>query len=566
MKEVAEGKIREWVDQEVLWATTTPKKLAVQVAQIKCVGKLLRNTTMEGYGKAQRMVCAACGAEITGAGAINAHIMWHCQGHEKLRQAREEAMTRIKGILDSSELEQGTHAAMTLPWALEEEVDEQCMEGHDTLMGEVWASAEGIPATVKEEVQKSMAGRGYYKTRAGYAGAGYVRALHLLGIPTPKAQQITAKISNEVRSAQLQAWKVYTAVQHGRAEIPEDEEEEWKHSVEEWRQRQQGWHDLETRLVNHCYGLSKKEKAQAGMPMTKEGLRRVLSQRWPSGWSQREEWRARAQKAREDEPGLGVEAEHRSIMRDVSSMTAEHAAKIARQASNRKKRQLQLKERWRGGGNRKVRKQGKGHTQCCKIAEAFVQQLVDQAAATERRREQDSREADRLAHAVPYRRAEDRQTDAEAKVRSSLDRGREAREAAAALAATAIDEQLPTTPAAQQGNPEPNGSGAGSGDEGWQTPTPVARLQRNRIDRQKTNMQILSDEEEEEEMAGDVLGGIGGLGKRKRSRRVLTDSEEDTVSEEEGERHRAKGAPLGRPEGDMGGCGEGLVGPQDAPT
>ena len=79
-------------------------------------------------------------------------------------------------------------------------------------------------------------------------------------------------------------------------------------------------------------------------------------------------------------------------------------------------------------------------------------------------------------------------------------------------------------------------------------------------------MQILSDEEEEEEMAGDVLGGIGGLGKRKRSRRVLTDSEEDTVSEEEGERHRAKGGPLGRPEGDMGGCGEGLVGPQDAPT
>lgn len=258
-----------WADQEVLWATTTPKKLAVQVAQIKCVGKLLRNTTMEGYGKAQRMDCAACGAEITGAGAINA----------------------------------------------------------------VWASTEGIPATVKEEVQKSMAGRGYYKTRAGYAGAGYVRALHLLGIPTPKAQQITAKISNEVRSAQLQTWKVYTAVQHGRAEIPEDEEEEWKHSVEEWRQRQQGWLDLETRLINHCYGLSKKEKVQAGMPMTKEGLRRVLSQRWPSGWAQREEWRARAQKAREDEPGLGVEAEHRSIMRDVSSMTAEHAAKIARQAS-----------------------------------------------------------------------------------------------------------------------------------------------------------------------------------------------------------------------------------------
>lgn len=97
-------------------------------------------------------------------------------------------MTRIKDILDSSELEQGTHMAMMLPWALEEEVDEQCMEGHDTLMGEVWAAAEGVSATVKEEVQQSMAGRGYYKTRAGYAGAGYVRALHLLGIPKPKAQ------------------------------------------------------------------------------------------------------------------------------------------------------------------------------------------------------------------------------------------------------------------------------------------------------------------------------------------------------------------------------------------
>ena len=79
-------------------------------------------------------------------------------------------------------------------------------------------------------------------------------------------------------------------------------------------------------------------------------------------------------------------------------------------------------------------------------------------------------------------------------------------------------------------------------------------------------MQMLSDEEEEEEMAGDVPGGPWGLGKRKRSRRVLTDSEEDTVSEEEGERHRVKWGLHVRPEGDTGGSGEGLVGPQDAPT
>ena len=79
-------------------------------------------------------------------------------------------------------------------------------------------------------------------------------------------------------------------------------------------------------------------------------------------------------------------------------------------------------------------------------------------------------------------------------------------------------------------------------------------------------MQMLSDEEEEEEMAGDVPGGPWGQGKRKRSRRVITDSEEDTVSEEEGGRHRVKLGLHMRPAGDTGGSGEGVVGPQDAPT
>ena len=128
----------------------------------------------------------------------------------------------------------------------------------------------------------------------------------------------------------------------------------------------------------------------------------------------------------------------------------------------------------------KWRKHRKGYKQDCKIAEAFVQQQVDQAAEAERRREQDNREAERLAHAVPYRHPEDRQADTEAKARRSLNRARERREASEAAAP---DEPVPETPAAQQGEPEANGSGAGSGMEGRHTAIPVARRQRKRIGR-----------------------------------------------------------------------------------
>lgn len=67
-------------------------------------------------------------------------------------------------------------------------------------------------------------------------------------------------------------------------------------------------------------------------------------------------------------------------------------------------------------------------------------------------------------------------------------------------------------------------------------------------------------------MTVDVVGGFWGRKRRKRARRVITESEEDTLSEEEGGRHRVEfGLPV-QPTGDTGGSGEGLVGPQDAPA
>ena len=101
-----------WMDKDVMWDTTMPKGMSDSVRLAKCIGNLIRDATMEGYGAAQRSTCHLCGEETTGAGAISGHILWKCTANKKVTEARKGVRDSIKKSLSECGLtEEQTNTA-----------------------------------------------------------------------------------------------------------------------------------------------------------------------------------------------------------------------------------------------------------------------------------------------------------------------------------------------------------------------------------------------------------------------------------------------------------------------
>jgi hypothetical protein len=323
--------VRKWIDRDVMWETTMPRQAAKQILQIKCVGDLLRDATMEGYGRAQEMTCQLCKKHVTGSGGVNAHITWHCQGDAGLVEARETMRANLSKALVKGGVNETDHPILNVPWLIEEETEEDLRQGIDGSMEEEMMNI-AASEEAKAAIEWTLKGRSLYKTRSGFVGDNYVKCMESLGMGKGNAKKTAAALAKVVREARMQAWRAYVHATHGG-----EEEDEHKQS-EEYKEHERAWAELLDKMVGWVYTLNEAAAEGTDTRVTMEEVRRTIeSQRIPAGkqsHKRRREWMARVA----EEVEHGIIDEEIACMREMVAEARHRDAQEKEEASKKAKK------------------------------------------------------------------------------------------------------------------------------------------------------------------------------------------------------------------------------------
>jgi len=530
--------VRKWIDRDVMWETTMPRQAAKQILQIKCVGDLLRDATMEGYGRAQEMTCQLCKKHVTGSGGVNAHITWHCQGDAGLVEARETMRANLSKALVKGGVNETDHPILNVPWLIEEETEEDLRQGIDGSMEEEMMNI-AASEEAKAAIEWTLKGRSLYKTRSGFVGDNYVKCMESLGMGKGNAKKTAAALAKVVREARMQAWRAYVHATHGG-----EEEDEHKQS-EEYKEHERAWAELLDKMVGWVYTLNEAAAEGTDTRVTMEEVRRTIeSQRIPAGkqsHKRRREWMAR----------VAEEVEHGIIDEEIACMREMVAEARHRDAQEKEEASKKAKKRKRP---RKGAAANAAEKAAIKQRETTILEWISNRAGTSaaeaelgsdeggdeegipgNREDGKGRRGVGGPHACRYR-----QPDAPGRIRRRIEKERKGnetrRKAAEEQAADMVDTE-------QEDGDETEGEGN--------------EIRGARRGKRGTRQQVIDDSDTESDSDGETRSQKGGRNTRRQEERQA-DKESD-VDEEPGEQHGGRSGLEARRE-------LSATGAQDAPT